>query len=141
MCKYANVKIIVTLSVIVISVFFQSCNIDSNKNISEKKVEEKGTASKLSGRWQEEKDTAHLVSFDHQKMTVFYNGSQINQYDYTVFQGIPGDGGFESASGRTIRIEESKDNFYNFLIIVLDSNYLELKHQDSDLTWFFKKLN
>lgn len=128
------IYIIYTLAIL------QSCSNSSNKEIENPPTEEKITINKLKGRWQEEKDTLHITEFTEENMKVFYGGSQVNDYPYVIFQGIPGQGGFESTKGRTIRIEESKDHYYNFLIIVLDSNYLELKHEQSDLTWFFKRL-
>lgn len=119
--------------------FSFSCSPQEEKK-QETPQEEKVTINKLKGRWQEEKDSLHITEFTEESMKVYYAGSQVNDYPYVIFQGIPGQGGFESTKGRTIRIEESKDHYYNFLIIVLDSNYLELKHEQSDLTWFFKRL-
>lgn len=128
------------LKLLLYSLFLFAFSCSSNENKKEIIQEEKVTINKLKGRWQEEKDSLHITEFSEEKMKVFYAGSQVNDYPYVIFEGIPGQGGFESTKGRTIRIEESKDHYYNFLIIVLDSNYLELKHETSDLTWFFKRL-
>lgn len=139
MCKCVNLKMGKYFFIVLIT-FLYSCNSNPKEKVVEEKPEEKVTINKLKGRWQEEKDSLHITEFDDEKMKVFYNNNLVSSYDYVIFQGIAGDGGYESPKGRTIRIEESKDHFYNFLIIVLDSNYLELQHEQSDLHWFFKRL-
>ncbi len=136
---YKGKDLRVNIYILSIFILIQSCSSSENKK-DESLPEEKVTVNKLKGRWQEEKDSLHIAEFNDETMKVFYGRTMVNDYPYVVFEGIPGQGGFESTKGRTIRIEESKDHYYNFLIIVLDSNYLELKHEKSDLTWFFKRL-
>lgn len=116
-------------------------------NSSEKKApksddkELKGTLLILQGRWQEEEDTLNVLEFTNDEMIQFYGGSEINRYPVTIFNGFPGKGGYEDPAGRVIQIEESKDNFHHFKIVILDSNYLELEHRGSVQTKFYKRLN
>jgi hypothetical protein len=98
------------------------------------------TFLKLQGRWQEEADSLNILEFSKNEMIQFYGGSEINRYPVTIFNGFPGKGGYEYPAGRVIQIEESKDNFHHFKIVILDSNYLELEHRGLVQSKFYKRL-
>lgn len=118
-----------------------SCGNASEKKATESEEKKKnGTFLKLQGRWQEEADSLNILEFSKNEMIQFYGGSEINRYPVTIFNGFPGKGGYEYPAGRVIQIEESKDNFHHFKIVILDSNYLELEHRGSVQSKFYKRL-
>ena len=127
---------------IVILMFLLSCgqySEDSTENNT--KTETNGTILQLKGKWIEKRDSLHLIEFTTNEMIDFYNNSEINRYSLTFFDGLPGEGGYEDPFGRVIQIEESKDNFHHFTILILDSNYLELIHRSSGETKKYNRLN
>jgi hypothetical protein len=118
----------------VILFFLVSCGNSSEVYQTEENVKLKeapGTILQLKGTWVEIKDSLHILEFTETKMTDFYNQTEINHYYMTFFEGLPGEGGYEDPLGRVIQIEESKDNFHHFTILILDSNYMELIHRSS----------
>lgn len=122
--------------------FLVSCGESSNNNkyiVCHRNVSE-GTILQLKGTWVEIKDSLHVLEFSEKEMVDFYNNSEINRYPLTIFDGLPGEGGYEDPSGRVIQIEESKDNFHHFTILILDSNYLELIHRSSGETKKYNRL-
>jgi len=128
---------------IVILMFLLSCgqySEDSTEN-KNKKIETTGTILQLKGKWIEKRDSLHMIEFTSIEMVDFYNNSEINRYKLTFFDGLPGEGGYEDPFGRVIQIEESKDNFHHFTILILDSNYLELIHRSSGETKKYNRLN
>jgi hypothetical protein len=127
---------------IIILLFLVSCG-ESKEEKSENSLKDQevsGTILQLKGTWIEIKDSLHILEFSETEMIDFYNNSEINRYGLTFFDGLPGEGGFEDASGKVIQIEESKDNFHHFTILILDSNYLELIHRSSGVTKKYNRL-
>lgn len=123
--------------------FFFSCSSSSEETTTESNKEQEGspgTILRLKGQWAEIKDSLHVLEFTETEMIDVYNNSEINRYPITFFDGLPGEGGFEDPSGTVIQIEESKDNFHHFTILILDSNYLELIHRSSGETKKYKRL-
>lgn len=117
-----------------ISILFHfSCSDSANKKSEVKLKEQEAprTILQLKGTWIEIKDSLHILEFSETEMVDFYNNSEINRYGLTFFDGLPGEGGYEDPAGKVIQIEESKDNFHHFTILILDSNYLELVHRTS----------
>lgn len=128
--------------IVIILFFLVSCG-NSEVNQSEENVNHKeapGTILNLKGSWVEIKDSLHILEFTQSEMIDFYNNSEINRYDLTIFDGLPGEGGYEDPAGKVIQIEESKDNFHHFTILILDSNYLELVHRTSGQIKKFNRL-
>ncbi len=119
-----------------------SCGQSTEKSIDPKKdkVKTSGTILQLKGTWKEIKDSLHILEFTSTEMIDFYNNSEINRYGVTIFEGLPGEGGYENPLGRVIQIEESKDNFHHFTILILDSNYMELIHRSSGETKKYNRL-
>ena len=122
--------------------FLCSCSNTAEKksevNNSQKEVF--GTILQLKGSWIEKSDSLHILEFTETQMFDFYNNLEINRYSVTIFEGLPGEGGFEDSAGKVIQIEESKDNFHHFTILILDSNYLELVHRTSGQIKKFNRL-
>lgn len=118
---------------IIILLFLLSCGQSSDNYVytecGDNLVE--STLLQLNGKWKESKDSLHILEFTSTEMVDFYNNSEINRYRVTIFDGLPGEGGYEDPLGKVIQIEESKDNFHHFTILILDSNYLELVHRTS----------
>lgn len=130
------------LYIVIILFFLISCT-DSEEKSNEAKNENyvtQGTILQLKGTWIEIKDSLHILEFTETQMLDFYNNSEINRYSLTIFDGLPGEGGFEDPEGKVIQIEESKDNFHHFTILILDSNYLELVHRTSGQIKKFNRL-
>lgn len=128
--------------IVIILIFLISCT-DSEDKPNEAKNENyvtQGTILQLKGTWIEIKDSLHILEFTETRMLDFYNNSEINRYAVTIFSGLPGEGGFEDPAGKVIQIEESKDNFHHFTILILDSNYLELVHRTSGQIQKFNRL-
>ena len=118
-----------------------ACGINPDtKKKSEKISSGPETTDKLKGRWIEETDSTSIIEFTEKELIVYYDSTEVNRYEFTLFNGLPGEGGYEAVSGRVIQIEESKDNFHHFKIVILDSNYLELEHRGSVQTKFYKRL-
>lgn len=129
-------------SPVLILLFLVSCS-ESSEETSKVRLKEQevsGTILQLKGNWIEIKDSLHILEFTETEMVDFYNHTEINRYGLTFFDGLPGEGGFEDPSGRVIQIEESKDNFHHFTILILDSNYLELIHRSSGVTKKYNRL-
>jgi hypothetical protein len=122
--------------------FLVSCgeSSDNNKYIVCPRNVVEGTIPQLKGTWVEKKDSLHVLEFTETEMVDFYNNSEINRYSLTIFDGLPGQGGYEDPAGKVIQIEESKDNFHHFTILILDSNYMELIHRTSGQIKKFNRL-
>lgn len=126
----------------IILFFLVSCGsvVEKSNETKIEKEEVPGTILQLKGTWIEIKDSLHILEFTSAEMIDFYNNSEINRYSMTIFDGLPGEGGYEEPAGKVIQIEESKDNFHHFTILILDSNYLELVHRTSGQIKKFNRL-
>jgi hypothetical protein len=138
-CRFTYLRKFCSL---VVLLFLFSCGESSDKKseTGDKEQEVSGTILQLKGKWVEKRDSLHILEFTTSEMVDFYNSLEINRYRLLFFDGLPGEGGYEDPFGRVIQIEESKDNFHHFTVLILDSNYLELIHRSSGIIKKYNRL-
>jgi hypothetical protein len=93
----------------------------------------------LAHAWQDTRDSSHVVILAQKLWVDMYNGDTVSENAFTLYSRSPEKGGLPMIDGKTLWLEESPGNFYEFEILRIDSLGLEMRHIQADRLYTFSR--